>query len=246
MKPAEILRNLENFGVGQVLGDLALRATNRIVFVRFLRGMTVESVDPQFLACDLKYRCGFLGESELRALARNPEYEMPASFLEAALRKKDECYAILDGEVLASYGWYSNKPTVVDPPELVLHFDPAYMYMYKGFTLPAYRGQRLHAIGMTRALAEYRARGYKGLISWVEWNNFASLRSTRRMGYQEFGTVSMIRMFGRYVTSADAGCQRYGFRVEWTPGPDRATHAQPRRARAGAGQIAGSEPRHVA
>jgi hypothetical protein len=32
--------------------------------------------------------------------------------------------------------------------------------MYKGFTLKRYRGQRLHAIGMTRALEHYLSRGF--------------------------------------------------------------------------------------
>jgi hypothetical protein len=47
----------------------------------------------------------------------------------------------------------------------MLEFDKAYMYMYKGYTHPNYRGQRLHAIRMTWALLACLERGFTGLIS---------------------------------------------------------------------------------
>src|SRR5205085_675505 len=122
-----------------------------------------------------------------------PEYEMTEPFLHDAFAKGDECYAILDGSTLAAYGWYSNTPTAIDVPGLVLDFDPAYIYMYKGFAHPHYRGQRLHSIAMTRALDAYLREGFRGFVSYVEWNNFASLKSCYRMGYRHFGNVYLFR-----------------------------------------------------
>ena len=79
----------------------------------------------------------------------------------------DECLAIFRGAELAAYGWYSTRPTPAVAPELVLHFAPGYVYQYKGFTLPAHRGYRLHAIGKTRALRHYLEKHYRGLLSYV-------------------------------------------------------------------------------
>ena len=85
--------------------------------------------------------------------------------------------------------------------------------MYKGFTDPRYRGQRLHAIGMTRAMRHYKNNGCKGLVSYVEARNFDSLKSCLRMGYRVFGSVYVTRIFGRYVALSSPGCRRFDFRL---------------------------------
>ncbi len=123
-------------------------------------------------------------------------------------------YGILDGEILAAYGWYARTPTRIDPPDLVLHPGNEYVYMYKGYTHTGHRGRRLHAIGMTLALQEYLARGFKGLVSYVESNNFSSLNSVTRMGYEIFGTVYALEMFGIHLVHASAGWAAHGVRVE--------------------------------
>src|SRR5262249_50981302 len=97
--------------------------------------------------------------------------------------------------------------------DLKLHFNPEYIYMYKGFTHDNYRGQRLHAIGMNLALREYLNRGYRGLVSYVESNNFASLKSVYRMGYKDFGTVYILKMLGEKLIYSSPGCKKYDFYV---------------------------------
>jgi len=147
-------------------------------------------------------------------LTRNrPEYEITDEFLRAAFAKGDECYGFLDGSVLASYGWYANTPTAIDIPALKLHFDPRYIYMYKGYTHVKYRGQRLHAIAMGRALEAYKGKGFRGLLSYVEWNNFSSLKSCYRLGYSDIGNIYLFQLFGRYRTHADRSCLRYGLHL---------------------------------
>ena len=212
----EIVREFERFGAVKTLQDFALRGMNRFVSARILKGVRIETVHAEFLKCDKPYNGQFLSESLLAEITRNrPEYEMSERFLRQSFAKGDECYGFLDGSVLAAYGWYSNRPTAIDAPGMVLHFDDRYIYMYKGFTHVKYRGERLHAIAMTRALEAYLARGYKGILSYVEWNNFSSLKSCYRMGYADFGNIYLARLFGRYLTHADRGCARYGFRLEY-------------------------------
>jgi len=209
-----IRRSVQHFGVERTLYDLGYRILGRLVRFKVLIGMTISLVDPAYVDCDRRFRCGFLDPEQLRVLGRDPVNEMPAGFLDAALGKGDECYAVLAGDRLASYGWYATTPTTLDLPDLRLHFSPEFVYMYKGFTHPDYRGQRLHAIGMTRALADYLGRGYQGLIAYVEANNFGSLRSVYRMGYAEIGRITLMRLAGRNVARASRGCRTYGLRVE--------------------------------
>jgi hypothetical protein len=211
----EFKRNIKQFGALNAIEDVALRALNLGIFFKILKGVKIDAVHPEFLKCDEKYRGMFLNEGMLREFAERPEYELSKRFLDEAFAKGDECYGFLNDDVLAAYGWYSNTPTEIDPPDLVLHFNDHYIYMYKGFTHVKYRGQRLHAIGMTRALEAYLARGYKGIVSYVDWNNFSSLKSCYRMGYTDFGNIYAAKLFNHYLLHSGTGCQPYGFRLEW-------------------------------
>ena len=206
--------DLRRHGGLRTLHDLAIRALNAVMVFKILRGVAVERPDPAYLTCPAGYTSAFLTEGAVRAFARNPEYEMSETFVEEALGKGDRCFAICDGFVLSAYGWYAAAPTRIDPPELELRFSDRYVYMYKGFTDPRYRGQRLHAIGMTLALQHFLSQGYRGLVSYVESNNFDSLKSVFRMGYFQFGSVYVVKAFGRCFTLSSRGCHAFGFGVE--------------------------------
>src|SRR5213594_3733221 len=210
----KVLLEVRRHGLAHALYDVGLKTVNRVVFLKILRGVRIERPDPAFLECPGRYAPMFLPEKMIRDFARDEATGMPTTFVAEALSKGDECFGFLEGETLAAHGWYSSRPTRIDPPDLVLSFSRAYVYMYKGFTNPRYRGQRLHAIGMTMALREYLSKGRKGLVSYVESNNFDSLKSCHRMGYAEFGSVYVMKLLGRYFTYSSRGCRRFGFRVE--------------------------------
>jgi hypothetical protein len=205
--------SVATWGLSHTLHDLALKATNRVVLLKILKCMAIERINPVFTGCPEPYRAMFLGAPMLREFCRDPANDLSEGFLEEALAKDDECFGILAGDSLASYGWYSRGPTRIDPPGLVLHPGDGYVYMYKGFTHLDHRGRRLHAIGMTMALRDYLNRGFKGLVSYVESNNFSSLNSIRRMGYGIFGTIFVLQVFGVSLTHASAGCRARGVRL---------------------------------
>jgi len=205
-----------------------------------LKCVYIDTADPTYRAISSKYQAGFLDTETVWRYAGQPEYDLPESFLRRALGVNDECFAIRDGDTLAAYGWYSSSANHFSD-DLTLHFSPRWVYMYRGFTHPGYRGQRLHAVGMTMALDAYKARGFEGLVSCVEARNTASLKSVYRMGYHDFGTIYGLRL-GRLLGLRHAtqrmlnhqfiyctpGCRTFGFWLERTPGFDSASHeAQP-------------------
>jgi hypothetical protein len=212
---ASTLENLRRYGLAAAVHDMGCRAAGKVVDLRILRGMTarLEDVkDPRFFdAQGLDAR--FVRDDELARFARDGAHELSTAFLGEARARGDRCYALFDGEALAAYGWYSGLPTPIDDA-FVLHFDPAYTYMYKGYTVPAYRGRRLHAVGMCRALRAFSEEGRKGLVSWVYSNNFASLHSVARMGYRIFGSVYLLRSASFSYARATRGCADYGFWIE--------------------------------
>jgi hypothetical protein len=207
-------RNIGRFGASKALYDLALRALNRGLFFKILKGLRVTAVDPDYLNCDDKYRFIPLDEGTLKRFAGASEYELTETFIYQALEKGDECQGILCGDRLVSYAWYSNKPTSIDPEDLVIHFDSEFKYMYKCFTHVDFRGKWLNAVGMTRALKKYRDAGYRGLIAYVESNNFSSLKSLRRIGFEDFGEIYIARFIGKYLIGSTSGCKDYRFGVE--------------------------------
>jgi hypothetical protein len=213
-RAALVRRSIQLFGLPATLADLGVSALNRLVFFKALKGVTIQRVSPEFLDCPDGYRGAFLTETQLREVAKDPEHRLPKSFLDEALARADDCYGIFHGETLASFGWYSTRATRIDPPDLWVNFAEPYVYMYHGFTHPAHRGKRLHAIGMTQALASYLSRGFRGFVSYVESTNYASRKSTVRMGYSEFGTIVIVRIAGRYLIHRGSGCSPFGFHIQ--------------------------------
>lgn len=202
-------------GLSAGLHDLTYRAVNKITDVMVLRALrlTLETVDPGCLASDPALRWGFVDRSTLLDRVRAQPSDMDEAFVQAALDRGDRCFGAISEGTLVSYGWYSTLPTPVTE-DLTIHFDPAYAYMYKGYTLPEYRGKRLHGIGMGTALKALAEEGSKGLISYVKSNNFASLRSCFRLGYQDIGLLVAVKMGQRYHCYASPGCRPFDFRLE--------------------------------
>jgi hypothetical protein len=213
-----LLKIFESFGFYNLLLHIAVRLLNKITFTNVMIGMTLteESVNPEFTAKSEKYTERFVSDEEVQEFARDAENDLPQEFINQALGKADRCYAILDGGKLASYGWYTDKPTVV-VPGLYLHFDPSWIYMYRGYTPKAYRGQRLHALGMAQAMCKFTELGYRGLISYVEASNFDSLRSVYRLGYKPIGKLFVIKLFGRYISWTTGSCSQYKLHLRPCP-----------------------------
>jgi len=126
-----------------------------------------------------------------------------------ALARGDRCYGIFDRDRLASYGWYSRLETAVTVG-LNVYFGPEWVYMYKGFTRLEYRGRRLYAAAMANALKECAKEGRRGLVCFVEANNFNALKSCYRMGYVKADTMVAVKIRGRYLVQGGHGCVPLG------------------------------------
>jgi len=159
------------------------------------------------IALPAGYSGGFIDYETLRIQsAEDPELEMDEEFLKEAIEKQDLCYAISNNDRIVSYGWYSQKPTKMKE-DLYFYFDNQYVYMYKGVTKPEFRGKRLHAVGMAAAMQSPQLQNSKGMVSCVERQNLASLKSVYRMGYRRTGSVYWLNFWGHYYNYSTPGCQ---------------------------------------
>ena len=205
-----IRQDVEHFGLAKTVYDLCFRTINRFVYFKILKAMKIEEANPDYLETEARFRWQFFTMVQLRELSRTPEYDLNEDSLERSLENGDACYGAMDGDVLACYSWYSNEPTEA-AHGLTLHFDSDYIYMYKAFTNPAYRGKRLHSVAMNRALRDYLHRGFKGLVGIIESNNFSSLNSVYRIGYQDFGRLFVLKIGEYPLLWASRGCREQGF-----------------------------------
>lgn len=208
--------SVRELGLLSTAHTMAYAALQRAVTYKALRGVVTEPGSLRYGAdagLPEGYHGSFSSEAQLRRLARDPASDLDDAFLDEALARGDRCYAVLEGDTLANYSWYSHRPRHIDE-RFDVHFDPRYVYVYKSLTPPAYRGRRLHGIAMSHALRALNALGYQGIIAHVESNNHRSLRSGARMGHREFGTIRMMHVGGRWQIWASPGCRRYGFHVE--------------------------------
>lgn len=159
------------------------------------------------IALSANFSGGFIDYKTLRIQsADDPELEMNEDFLNEAIKKQDLCYAICKDGRIVSYGWYSRTPTKMKDG-LYFHFDNQYVYMYKGMTKPEFRGERLHAAGMTAAMKSPQLRNTRGMVSYVERQNLASLRSVYRMGSRRTGSIYSLGIFDNYYNYSTPGCK---------------------------------------
>ncbi|MGD9649081.1 MAG: hypothetical protein AB7U73_25445, partial [Pirellulales bacterium] len=158
---ALISSDLRHFGAAKTIYDLACRTVNQVVLAKVFKVMAMRSVRLELLELPPGFRSEFLSEQQLRDYSQDPQCDLSGDFVESALAHGDRCYAVLHGANLVTYSWYSTRPTIASDG-LTIHFGPDYVYGFKAYTHPDYRGRHLHSIEVNRAVQEYLARGYLG------------------------------------------------------------------------------------
>ena len=202
---------LAHHGAGAAAWHAAIRAANRVTRLQIYRGLvvTMQTVDPGLLTAP---RGQFLDPSQLRRFAANPENDLDAGFVEAAISRSDQCYAFVEGDVLSSHGWYAMyAPAVVGDTRV--HFSSSYAFRYRGFTHPHFRGRHLRAIGMARALEALTADGKKGLVTQVGFEDFHALQACLGVGFRPFGHALLVKLGSGFRAHATPGCREYRYRV---------------------------------
>lgn len=161
----------------------------------------------------------FVEPGEMPSLCEQYGDVLRRRFVDLAIAKGDDCYAFFDGAICAAFTWYSRKPTITRD-NVLLRFDPAWLYMYHGFTHPDYRGRKLHAIAIgKRALHAFETSSVRGMISIAEEVNYRTHHSAYRLGFQDRGRLWRIGVGGLTRLGASAGCAGYGATLEEVDDP---------------------------
>ena len=187
------------------------KALNKLVYVDELRlfRLAWADADRSFLAAAGDWTARALAPAEVERFGGDAATGLHQPYLAEAQANGDQCFALLDGERLASYSWYSQKPTILTGA-FRLTYPSRYVYMHHSFTPEGYRGRRLHTIGIVLALRDWAQRGHEEFLCVVSGDNTSSLKSTGRAGYRLVGRLWMAGARNHYVYRANRGCRRLG------------------------------------
>ena len=176
----------------------------QVVWLNASRLDELDDKDPPF-----EFR--FLTADQIRHFAKDPALDLSDEMAERIDAGRDFCFAALEGDCLAAYGWYALE--CIEPEHncnVAMSYSEQTAYMYKGFTHPDYRGLRLHGQGMGLALKRLVDRGVTSLVSTVDWTNQPSLRSCDRLGYERLGNIIAFGSRGQYILRTPSKARRKG------------------------------------
>ncbi len=191
---ARLEQTRAKFGAKAALESVADRVGSLVAGLQVVEVVWLENSQVSELSGDdPRFEFRFLRAEEVRRFAEDPDVDLSSELAARIEAGRDMCFAALEGERLAAYGWYA-----IDCIEgehnfgVPMSFPADAAYMYNGFTHPDYRGLRLHGRVMGLALLALEAKGVTRLVSTVDWTNHPSLRSCQRLGYERLGRIVTI------------------------------------------------------
>ncbi len=217
MNWAQFKRDYASAGLKGLLGDFFIRFVNLFTVFKVLNCLSIEEavLHPEIKGLHLQYRDKFLSASEVEAYMRIAINRIPEYVAEMGMNKKDECLGLLDNGKLINYCWYSDLPTRLCP-DLEVHFSPDYKYAYRSYTIVPFRGQRLQGLNLYRALKFYQKKGFKGVVAYVDSNNFNSIRSLNHLGFQFFARIIILKICNTYYIFQPRQHNPYCFEIHLT------------------------------
>jgi len=161
-----------------------------------------------------------LERADLARYASETEYEISPRFLDGIAARDDLCFgAFVDGK-LASYRFFAVRPTAIDS-YLRFHFPARWIYAYKAFTHPAWRGKQIHRQLFLRSLPQVGAwlpglQEPLGFVTLVVSDNAPSRSALTRLGFSPFESFSVLRIRSRPRLVSPPEEDRAGFYIELT------------------------------
>jgi hypothetical protein len=197
-------------GLASTLFHLAYRLTNSAVMLMIFRVVVLAKGDMNWdlIASGAGDGWTFLTCEDLRRYsASDPSLDLDDTFLTEALARGDRCHAFIQDGILGAYAWFASGPTPIQD-SLTAVFSPGWIYMYKAFTAPGFRGRRLYGTGVARAMQTFLAQqNFKGLVSCVQSHNRASQRGLRHIGFRTIGRVFVLGGRRPSLSYASPGCR---------------------------------------
>jgi len=148
--------------------------------------------------------CREVALQELAPCTSDSAYDLSERFLSDARARADCCIGVFAGEKLVSYSFNSTVPTNIDSG-FRYEFPEGWVYHFKAFTLPEWRGQGLHGRQISAILSKFAGlAGFKGLTTLVVRTNDSSLASFARFYFEPVFRFAIVGKGEKRRVVADA------------------------------------------
>lgn len=132
--------------------------------------------------------------SELARLSAAGFSGISRKFLRGIAGTPDLCFGAFAGEALVSYVFFAPASPIAIDARLQFSFPAGWIYVYKAFTQPAWRGKRL----LHQVLAHAMTRlGPHRFVTLVVAGNQASRKAFERCGFRPTQRFPVCRVFSR-------------------------------------------------
>lgn len=103
---------------------------------------------------------------------------------------------ISQGNKTAGYIKVGINSTYIHDFDRVVIFPPGAAFIYDTFILPEYRGNKISFYALTKSIQYLRDRNCIKIFCHIESWNAASLRTFRKAGFKEIGSIKFSRILG--------------------------------------------------
>ena len=136
--------------------------------------------------------------------------DIDPNFVRAALARGDLAFGAFDGDRLIAYVWRSC--TAAPHAEgLWVRVDRPCYYAYKAFTLPSYRGKRIHIAVSLLCDKYFMERGYIAEVGFSEISNYPAIAAAKFLGRRRVGFAGYVKCWGRCIPFRTPGLKKLGF-----------------------------------
>ena len=154
-----------------------------------------------------------LTSNDIVRYAKNPALDMDARMADRLDFGLDYCFGAFDQSELAGYCWFARQDVEPehnqgDHPKtgVALSFECDTAFVYKAFTRPQWRGQKVFPRLLGYASRELHSHGIARLVSTTDWANRSAMRAFERSGFESVGKIWRVaRLSSVTVGPAQAG-----------------------------------------
>jgi hypothetical protein len=217
------LHVIQRHGVLAAMKLASYRLLQRVMLIDVTHFMLQNLADVPQVHQRSDVDCRFLSAVEVHEFALDPANDLPSNMLDRLEYGHDLCFGgIVDGR-LACYCWFAfdsieaehNSSSGNPHSGIAVSFPDEYVFRYKGFTHPDFRGQQLYSLIAQESAAALRQRRVSFVLSTAEWTNFSALRSSYRSGFHYLGLVVVAEIAGRrFVRYPSMACEGIYFEDE--------------------------------
>ena len=202
---------ITRFGVWKGLALLLNNVVNRLIFVDCYHIILLKREEvkrpPIVDKKPLSFR--FATEKDLRELQLQPVWDIDETKLRS-FREGDYCLLNYVGTELAGYTWahLQGRPLLIPGPRLKI--PDSVIYNYAAFTLPKFRGRNHQALRHYELLNQPQWKDKIGLLGYVRYTNWSSVRGQKKSGYQSIGRMWMIGTRRKFIVLFSKSLKKLG------------------------------------